>query len=706
MTRWGCAVVDPAVQQAARQLSARPLREGFKPAALHEYEDENGTPLFWRVRLKHPDGRKWIRPMKRNDKGFVPGEPEFPNGKLLYLLPSIARNPNAPVWIVEGESCADALAKLGIVATTSGGADSAGKADWGPLKGRRAIIWPDNDAPGLEYAEAVLRALKAIGAASIELIDIRPLGLPEKGDVVDWLTANPGATAQDVAALARVTPAAQCAEDWPEPKPLPELPPVPPFPVNCMPGKLRAWISDMAERAQYPVDFAAVSSMVALGSLIGRKLGVRLKARDDWTEYANIWGCLVGTPSALKSPALREGTRHVKRFQVAADKRYEAALKEHQSQAEKIKLENEARKAAYKKALTKGEEAALELTGEPEAPVKRVYWTSDVTVEQLGVICAGNSNGVLIERDELGALLTNLDDDRNATLRGFYLSGWSAKESFCFDRVVRGRTLIPSFAVSILGGIQPGVLERHVRAAFSGERADGLLQRLQLIVWPDQSGFHYADRYPDNSAKDAALSVYEFADTFDPSLIGEVDQFGDGPPFVRLSPGAQPIFEQWYGDFMRERRRREGNREDHGALAAHLGKFPGLLGKLAVIIHVADDPTGRVVSERSLIKALTWLEYLEAHARRVYHAVDNPATDIARLILARIRSNAVSSPFAARDIYRNGWHGLGDTERVKAGLRLLADYDYLREVDNDVRERGRPAGPIYVVNPALQGGKS
>ena len=69
---------------------------------------------------------------------------------------------------------------------------------------------------------------------------------------------------------------------------------------------------------------------------------------------------------------------------------------------------------------------------------------------------------------------------------------------------MRGKTAIPAFAISVIGGIQPGPLERYVRGAFSGERADGLLQRFQLAVWPDAPAFEYVDRWPSKESKDVA----------------------------------------------------------------------------------------------------------------------------------------------------------------------------------------------------------
>lgn len=203
-------------QQAARQLTERQLAKGFQPDALHEYQAADGTPLFWRIRLKHTDGKKYIRPMFKNGHGFELGEPKFPDDKKpLYRLPDIARNPSAVVWVVEGEKCADVLNKLGMVATTSGSADSAAKADWAPLKGRHVVVWPDSDEPGYRYAEAVSIALRAVGAATIELVDVRPLSLPEGGDVVNWLARQPSATAADVEKLSRVSAPEKTADTSP-----------------------------------------------------------------------------------------------------------------------------------------------------------------------------------------------------------------------------------------------------------------------------------------------------------------------------------------------------------------------------------------------------------------------------------------------------------------------------------------------------------
>ena len=207
-------------QQAARRLAERALREGYVPQALHEYTDANGNTLHLRVRLKHLEsGRKWIRPMKVDGGRYTLGEPAYPNGKPLYRLHELMARPNDLIFVCEGEWCADALACAGALATTSGGADSADKADWQALAGRSVTIWADNDEPGRRYAERVANILKTLGC-TVRFVDVAALDLPPKGDAVDWLAMNPNATAEEIYALPKID---VCPHEPPSARDLPAL---------------------------------------------------------------------------------------------------------------------------------------------------------------------------------------------------------------------------------------------------------------------------------------------------------------------------------------------------------------------------------------------------------------------------------------------------------------------------------------------------
>jgi hypothetical protein len=180
---------------------------GFAMAALYPYRLANGVTWGWRARYEGKAGEKQIKPLHYDGIDWVLTEPSAPRkGKPLYRLPEVLASVG-PVIVVEGEKCADALSAIGIAATTSGGAKSAGKADWSPLAGRLCVIWPDNDDPGERYAADVAELLEGVGC-DVEIIDLAALDLPNEGDdAADWLAANPQATDADVLALARTQPA-------------------------------------------------------------------------------------------------------------------------------------------------------------------------------------------------------------------------------------------------------------------------------------------------------------------------------------------------------------------------------------------------------------------------------------------------------------------------------------------------------------------
>jgi len=106
-------------------------------------------------------------------------------GPLPHNLPKIMQNPDQPVFVVEGEQCADVLSEAGLVATTNhGGATKWTDAHSEHLVGRNVVVIPDNDEAGLRHADKVVASLWG-KATRIKRVDLP--GLPDKGDVVDFL---------------------------------------------------------------------------------------------------------------------------------------------------------------------------------------------------------------------------------------------------------------------------------------------------------------------------------------------------------------------------------------------------------------------------------------------------------------------------------------------------------------------------------------
>ncbi|MCI4567213.1 AAA family ATPase [Lysobacter sp. CFH 32150] len=190
----------------AKRLFPKSSFAGYKLAALYPYRRADGSVWCWRWRFEHAAEDKEIGPFHFDGGQWVAKEPKPPRaGKPLYRLPELLAS-DGPIIVVEGEKCADALAALGIVATTSGSSSTAKSADWSPLAGREVRIWPDNDDAGDRYAAEVAAKLADLGC-DLSLIDVQALDLPNKGDdAADWLTKHRKVKAADVLALPTVEP--------------------------------------------------------------------------------------------------------------------------------------------------------------------------------------------------------------------------------------------------------------------------------------------------------------------------------------------------------------------------------------------------------------------------------------------------------------------------------------------------------------------
>lgn len=210
------ALTDDDYRKAASTLFNAMKLEGYQPKALHLYRAADGSILYARVRMHRATTEgghdKLVRPFWHNGTRWTHGEPKQDGGKLLYGVPDLAAYAEAAVFIVEGEQKADALTKIGtgrFVGVTSGGATSAGGADWSPLAGRHVLLWPDHDAPGAKYADEVAAKLDGQGC-SVERLDVAAMGLPNAGDVMDWIEAfkvaqNRTPSADDVLGLPKVS---------------------------------------------------------------------------------------------------------------------------------------------------------------------------------------------------------------------------------------------------------------------------------------------------------------------------------------------------------------------------------------------------------------------------------------------------------------------------------------------------------------------
>lgn len=478
------------------------------------------------------------------------------------------------------------------------------------------------------------------------------------------------------------------SDGWADPTPLPSsLPEVMPYHCDLLPAVVGDVVDDISERMACPPDFPAAAMLVAMASVIGCRLGIRPRRFDDWLCIPNLWGLAVGRPSLKKSPAIAQAEKRIRAIEAREAERLAAVLQSAGVDALLAESRIKATKGKIDKAMKSGDEAsARELAQRiadieaQERPIPRRIITTDPTIEKLLELLNMHRFGMLLWVDELVGWMRSLDRDDKAGVRQQFLTLWNGHGRLNIDRIGRGETVCDSPCLSVFGCATPGGLSEYVGAAMRGGRGDdGLVQRLQILVWPDSPGeFLHVDRWPNSEARNRLSNAFEQLADFDPEQFAEHDKFDDGSgiPWVRFDRDGQDVFDRW--DTALQKRLRVGDLPE--ALESHLAKYASMVPSIALILHLANGGRGPVSGDAAAL-AVRWAEYLESHAGRLYAASVAPERQSAGPLLRRLIEWPKGKPIRVRSIREKGWAHLTDSEPISQALELLCDHGWVRAVE-------------------------
>jgi putative DNA primase/helicase len=176
------AAIAPLVPKDSAKNNGKQIKE------IYQYRDIDNKVVIEKIRyipkgfaLRKPDG-SYKNATKNVDTS------------ILYNLPEViqASADGECVYLVEGEKDCDSLAGIGLIATTNlfGASENGKKPKWTNahakwLKGTcEVVILPDNDSAGKAHASAMANSVSSLGILC-KIVELP--GLPNKGDISDWL---------------------------------------------------------------------------------------------------------------------------------------------------------------------------------------------------------------------------------------------------------------------------------------------------------------------------------------------------------------------------------------------------------------------------------------------------------------------------------------------------------------------------------------
>jgi hypothetical protein len=639
-----------------------------KIVATYDYRDEAGTLPYQVVRF-NPKGFQQRRPDGNGWSWDVKGV-----RKVLYRLPELlAADTDDLVFIPEGEKDVERLVDVGLVATTTAG---GAKARWTPeivepLRGKHVVLLADNDPSGWDRVKDAARVMMG-KVASVRTPELP--GLPDKGDVSNWLDA--GGTKADLLGIARETAAkvpgsAGCHPAPQNGQPDGEVPGEPggsnaekdkelgevpgnnpagretpkrgevpgagyipadtpiPFPVDVFPYTLREYATSTARAMPAPVDFVGTFMLPVLGSLIGRKRCIEIK--PGWTEYPLLWAAVVARSGDRKSPVFKMVTEPLRKLQ------------------KELRLEYIKEKVRYSK--LKEEEKK-----DQDPPQLVQVLTTDTTVEALKQVLDANPFGLIYPADELSLWVRGMSQYKAGlgNDRQHWLSIWSGMQ-IVNNRVGKDAVIIDNPFVAVTGGIQPDCLEDVINDA----REDGGSARV-LFSFPGHL-----------SNQNWTEETVQGADLYDDVcrklwFMGNVDE-----PLTPTDK-AKALWVDWVN----------GHRQEKPAthLCPAWAKMEGYSLRLALILfllrQVCGETDSEEIDEESIAGAIKLVAYFKDHAKRAYAYAAKLGDEgrIGKALTWVKKQVAKGHPVTARMAAKNGL--CKDSDEAKQLFYDLAELGY------------------------------
>jgi hypothetical protein len=351
---------------------------------------------------------------------------------------------------------------------------------------------------------------------------------------------------------------------------------VPAFPLDILPDALRSFVETQSVVMGCDASALAMAVLAALSGAIDHQFRLKMMRHGSWCASPRLWVLLAGDPSKKKTPIINAATNPLEQYQNRVQAGYRAELAN-----------------------------LAEDESKPDPPPRIIIY--DTTIEKLGELLSRSDRGLLAKRDEIAGWIGSMEkyggSSRGAGAdRAFWLQAYDGG-TYIVDRIGRGEVIIGNLSVSLIGGIQPAKL-----AELHGLTSDGLLQRFIPVIVGSA-------KLPLDMPSD---------DTAYRGLVHKLCATQPLPPLLTLSDAALATMHELLAHLY-ELEQATGGLAD--GFQAFVGKLPGVAGSLALILHLASDPSAgaRRQVEQATVEGVKRLvnEFILPHAFEFYRSAES-----------------------------------------------------------------------------------
>lgn len=468
-------------------------------------------------------------------------------------------------------------------------------------------------------------------------------------------------------------------------KPLkPSADSLPPFPIDCLPSRLRNYVEAVAIHTQTPMDMAAGAALGVLAACLQGK--VKVEGNIGHYEQTSLYIFLIAPPGSRKSAVIHAMTAAIEDYEQKYNEGNKTAMRRNKQERESLQRDINRLTRQLEVKYDTLTELELQHTQDklvelPEIKPLQIF-TDDCTSESMIRLLKDNHGRMALISAEGGAFDNIVGRYTKKPNLDVWLKGICG-DTIRVDRINREPDYIRNPALSMIISAQPGVLSELMQSSLLDGR--GFLAWLFYINIPSAA--------MPKSFRSAPIPA-TIREDYDHLIFHLLNLSENEPITLHLAPEAINQMDELCHSVEAYLRNEHRDMREWGS------KYIGLVLRTAGLLHIAADGAGDIQTEM-VENAIRIGSYAFHHALYAYSILGADETvEKALHVVTKLRKLSVTS-ISRSDLYQKcRGRFFRDAKEMEPALNLLEQHGYIWLDVPAYSGVGRPSvGTIYV-NPA------